>query len=200
MAPGVVGGDVEVLLVLILALEIVAQHPRRHPGVVALAEHAQVAVLAGGIVGIGERAEVEQVVLARLLAGGDGDAAGRAAEQHGRAFGGELIHIAPGALRLGGGIPFDQVQRPAAHAAGGVDFINGHQGAALLHQPLFTVFAGVRVVKAQLHRCGRVRDARQQAGGNDNQAFFESHGGSPELLLCACGRGDSGPAGLLRDN
>ena len=75
-APGVVGGDIEVAFARQAFAQLLAEGAGAHPGAVALAEHIAVAVLAGGVVGVGEGAEIQQAVLLGALASGDGHRAG----------------------------------------------------------------------------------------------------------------------------
>src|SRR5690606_20646616 len=99
VAPGIVGGQVEVTLVRHGLVQVLPQHARAHPGAVALAEHVPVAILAGGVVGVGDGAEIEQAALLGALAGGDRHGAGDAAEQHGDAFVRQAVDVGDGLLR-----------------------------------------------------------------------------------------------------
>ncbi len=57
------------------------------------------AILAGGVVGVGDGAEVEQASFPGALAGGDRHGAGDAAEQHGGAFVRQSVDVGDGFLR-----------------------------------------------------------------------------------------------------
>ena len=82
VAPGVIGGHIVITLAGKLLLQLGGQYPRRHPGVVALAEHIAMTGRAGRVVGIGKGAKVQQATLAGALPGSDGNRAGGSTKQH----------------------------------------------------------------------------------------------------------------------
>ncbi|MNY22271.1 hypothetical protein D3C86_1558710 [compost metagenome] len=148
-APGVVRGDVEVALVRQGLGQVLAEHPGAHPRVVALAEHVAMAILAGGVVGVGEGAEVQDAAFPGALAGGDRHGAGRAAEQHRRAVIDQAVDVVHRLFRARGGIAADHAQRPAEYATLGIQFVDRQQGAAHLREAFFLVAAGAGVVQSE---------------------------------------------------
>lgn len=80
MAPGVIGGHIEVAVVWQVLVQVLAQYLSAHPGVVALTEDIAQSVFARGVVRIGERAELKQSPFLGTLAGSDGDRAGGSAK------------------------------------------------------------------------------------------------------------------------
>ena len=99
MSPGVIGGDVEVAFVGQVLVQVLPEHLRAHPGVVAFAEHVAMGILAGRVVGVRQGAEVKQPPFLGTLAGGNRDGTRCTAEQHRSAFVGQLVDVGYGLFR-----------------------------------------------------------------------------------------------------
>jgi len=108
-----------------------------------------VPILAGGVVGVGQRAEIEEAPLLGALAGGNRHRAGYAPEQHRNAFISHLVDVGDGLVRARGSVSADQLQRATQHAAGLVDLVDGQQRTAHLRQAFFLVASGTGIVETK---------------------------------------------------
>ncbi|MNZ87095.1 hypothetical protein D3C78_1059440 [compost metagenome] len=172
--PGVVASDVEVAPAWLVDGEVFAEYAGAHPRTGAFAKQVAMAGLAGDLVGVGLGGEVQQAVLAGVLARRDDLLAGGAAEQHGDAAGLQAIDVALRGIHARGAVGGFQLERAAEHATLGVDLLDGQQGAAYLLEPLGLVVAGAWVVEADpqgIAAGGRVNaKAEQQQAEADESA------------------------------
>ena len=182
-APGVVSGDVEVVVVGVISGEILAKRLGRHPGVVGLPEHVRVTLGPGGGVRVGEGTEVNPVAIPGGFARGNGNGAGHAAEHHLDALTvDKLCGVFCALSRFATGISDHQLQLATHDTAGLVDFVNGQEGAKTLLQALILVATGLRVVQADFQGLGIDSGARQQQQASRKEYFSDLHSGWPPEL------------------